>query len=372
MQGWATGENGDSEQTYGMMLVGRSRGVRNGLAPAHMPGCTRRTGTLPGGARDVSESACQAPHALPVGDPGCRQVAMAPLKCPGSGRSSRRGPSAIEGSKRCDMSSCPEPIHRAPVLIRAALQPLFPTFSPSHPPPLPPRSLPKQNDMDLGEIQGMQPALYHRYNVVDEGDDEDEDEDDEGGAGGGYKGTSMFEATGGVGEEDDDEDKMGGGGGEDGAGGSDGLTEALHSMNLRDRELLAAGGEAAPMEDAEPGTSAHGPGARLGEQDWGFGLCRYNCRAGGVRPRHGVTNACPKHATANLRMPCACVCGCTPVPDSALIEKGQSAALQDAEAYKCSAPSPPLTLSRPTTAPHRRRARLGSGRRRGVAGHQRR
>ncbi|PNW74442.1 hypothetical protein CHLRE_12g484150v5 [Chlamydomonas reinhardtii] len=122
-----------------------------------------------------------------------------------------------------------------------------------------------QNDMDLGEIQGMQPALYHRYNVVDEGDDEDEDEDDEGGAGGGYKGTSMFEATGGVGEEDDDEDKMGGGGGEDGAGGSDGLTEALHSMNLRDRELLAAGGEAAPMEDAEPGTSAHGPGARLGE-----------------------------------------------------------------------------------------------------------
>lgn len=35
-----------------------------------------------------------------------------------------------------------------------------------------------QNDMDLGEIQGVQPALYQRYNVVNE-DDEDDDEDEE-------------------------------------------------------------------------------------------------------------------------------------------------------------------------------------------------
>jgi hypothetical protein len=32
---------------------------------------------------------------------------------------------------------------------------------------------------DLGELGGMQPALYHRYNVVDEGDDDDDDDDDD-------------------------------------------------------------------------------------------------------------------------------------------------------------------------------------------------
>ena len=36
-----------------------------------------------------------------------------------------------------------------------------------------------QNDMDLGEIQGMQPALYHRYNVVNEDDEDDEEDEDE-------------------------------------------------------------------------------------------------------------------------------------------------------------------------------------------------
>ncbi|GLC53905.1 hypothetical protein PLESTB_000802200 [Pleodorina starrii] len=106
-----------------------------------------------------------------------------------------------------------------------------------------------QNDMDLGEIQGMQPALYHRYNVVDEGD-EDDDEDDEDA---GYKGTSMFDAaaSGVVGV-----DKVGDAGD---AANAD-LSEALSGMNLRDPEL----GDAAPMEDAEASTS-HGPGTRLGD-----------------------------------------------------------------------------------------------------------
>ncbi|GFR52286.1 hypothetical protein Agub_g14820, partial [Astrephomene gubernaculifera] len=105
-----------------------------------------------------------------------------------------------------------------------------------------------QNDMDLGEIQGMQPALYHRYNVVDEGDDDDEDDDDDAG----YKGAPMFEAVGGGG--------LGGDGSGDGDASNADLTEALNSMNLRDRDL----GDAAPMEEAEASTS-HGQGTRLGD-----------------------------------------------------------------------------------------------------------
>ncbi|PNH08035.1 Serine/threonine-protein phosphatase 6 regulatory subunit 3-A [Tetrabaena socialis] len=107
-----------------------------------------------------------------------------------------------------------------------------------------------QNDMDLGEIQGMQPALYHRYNVVDEGDEDDDDEEEEAG----YKGTSMFGEAGGP----------GGVGGDRMAGDADAanadLTEALNSMNLRDRDH----GDAAPMEEAEASTS-HGQGGRLGD-----------------------------------------------------------------------------------------------------------
>jgi len=30
--------------------------------------------------------------------------------------------------------------------------------------------------MDLEQMQGMQPALYHRYGVLDDGDDDDDDE----------------------------------------------------------------------------------------------------------------------------------------------------------------------------------------------------
>ncbi|GIL84664.1 hypothetical protein Vretimale_14566 [Volvox reticuliferus] len=105
-----------------------------------------------------------------------------------------------------------------------------------------------QNEMDLGEIQGMQPALYHRYNVVDEGDEDDDEDDDDAG----YKGTSMFDAAASVGV-----DAAGGGVGS--AAGTD-LSEALSGMNLRDREL----GDTAPMEDTEASTS-HGQGARLGD-----------------------------------------------------------------------------------------------------------
>jgi hypothetical protein len=39
--------------------------------------------------------------------------------------------------------------------------------------------------MDLEQMQGMQPALYHRYGVLDEGD---EDEDEGGGSGDGSSG----------------------------------------------------------------------------------------------------------------------------------------------------------------------------------------
>lgn len=39
--------------------------------------------------------------------------------------------------------------------------------------------------MDLEQMQGMQPALYHRYNVVDEGDEEEDDDD------GDYKSTAF-------------------------------------------------------------------------------------------------------------------------------------------------------------------------------------
>lgn len=102
-----------------------------------------------------------------------------------------------------------------------------------------------QNDMELGDIQGMQPALYHRYNVVEEGDEDEEDDDS------GYKGTSMFEgAAEGV-------DKMGGGGDANAD-----LTEALNSMHLRDRELM---GDSTPMEEADlSGAGTHAN--RLGAQ----------------------------------------------------------------------------------------------------------
>ncbi len=104
--------------------------------------------------------------------------------------------------------------------------------------------LPVQNDMELGDIQSMQPALYHRYNVVEEGDEDEEDDDS------GYKGTSMFEGA------PEGVDKMGGGGDANAD-----LTEALNSMHLRDREL----GDSTPMEEADlSGAGTHAN--RLGAQ----------------------------------------------------------------------------------------------------------
>lgn len=70
-----------------------------------------------------------------------------------------------------------------------------------------------QNDMDLGEIQGMQPALYHRYNVVNEDDEDDEEDDDEAAR---FKGGAMFDASG---------EKY---------GNADIMTEALSGMDIND------------------------------------------------------------------------------------------------------------------------------------------
>jgi hypothetical protein len=172
------------------------------------------------------------------------------------------------------------------------------------------RSLPRpQNDMDLGEIQGMQPALYHRYNVVDEGDDEDEfaaggpDEvrtailgskgllrhdarisvvcrlgrpqqsgvlgccdcldvllsvqypcsrhPAQGEEEGGYKGSSMFEGT-----------SQGADGATEAASEAANaeLSEALHGMQLRDRD----GGEVSPMDAVDSSGFLYGGfGAQL-------------------------------------------------------------------------------------------------------------
>jgi hypothetical protein len=50
-----------------------------------------------------------------------------------------------------------------------------------------------QAEMELEHMVGMQPALYHRYNV-DENDEEDDDEEDLGDAEGPFKASSAYSA----------------------------------------------------------------------------------------------------------------------------------------------------------------------------------
>jgi hypothetical protein len=80
--------------------------------------------------------------------------------------------------------------------------------------------------MMVYQVQGMQPALYHRYGVMDDNDDEDEEEEE--GEGGRFDNMALETSL---------------------------VTEAMSGMDIKDREVEA---EAAGVEERPAAAGAEG------------------------------------------------------------------------------------------------------------------
>ncbi|KIZ05115.1 Serine/threonine-protein phosphatase 6 regulatory subunit 2 [Monoraphidium neglectum] len=136
-----------------------------------------------------------------------------------------------------------------------------------------------QPDMDLEQMQGMQPTLYHRYGVLDDdGDDEEEEEApgtsagaSEGAAAAGYEGgggdaraygTMLAAAMQHVDLSDSGGGGLEGGGGGGGGGGEEEADEAVVLGEVREREVEApsSGGAGAGQGTGSWSLLAH-PGA---------------------------------------------------------------------------------------------------------------